>query len=137
MSREEADAFLRETRVASLSSLGPRGQPVTIPVWFEWDGEVARAFSSKGAAKVRRIKADPRVNLTAYEGAGLPEAWVSIEGIARLQDEGTGELVKRLADRYYEAEHAARVKEEWLRGEANLVTIVITPERVRSYRAEW
>ena len=135
MAPDEIERFLRETRIASLSSLAADGRPVTVPVWFEWDGEVARVFSSKAVAKVRRVKADPRVSLTVYEGVRVPEAWVSIDGTASLEEEGTGELVKRLADRYYEPEHATRVKEEWLRGVANLVTIVIRPGRVRSYRS--
>lgn len=86
---------------------------------------------------MRRIKADPRVALTVYEGVGVAEAWVSIEGRARLETDGTVELVKRLADAYYPPERAAVVKEEWVRGAANWVTIVITPERIKSYRAEW
>jgi hypothetical protein len=97
---------------------------------------VARVFSSRAAAKVRRIEADPRVSLTVYEGVGVPEAWVSIEGQASLVQEGTADLVRRLADRYYEPDHAAQAKEDWLRGEPNLVTLVVTPLRVKSYRAQ-
>jgi hypothetical protein len=137
MSRDEADAFLRETRIASLSTVGANGRPVTIPVWYEWDGKVARVFSSKSAAKIRRLAANPAVSLTVYEGAGVPEAWVSIEGNASVSEDGVEELIGRLARRYYPAERAERIVKQWLGSGPVFAMITIEPERVRSYRTEW
>ncbi len=137
MSQEGVDAFLRETRIASLSTIGANGRPVTIPVWYEWDGEVARVFSSKSAAKIRRLAANPATTLTVYEGAGVPEAWVSIEGNARVSTDGVEELIGRLARRYYPAERAERILAQWLGSGPVFAMITVVPERVRSYRTEW
>jgi PPOX class probable F420-dependent enzyme len=138
MTRDEADSFLRETRIASLTTLAKGGRPVTVPVWYEWDGKVARVFSERGAAKLRRIDANPVVALTVYEGAGVPEAWVSLEGTATVLDEDASELIARLARRYYPAERAERALEQWLVGGGEpFAVIAITPGRIRSYRTEW
>lgn len=132
MSAAELDAFLRETRIAKLASLHADGRPTTIPVWFEWDGRIARVFTGKDAAKVRRIQGDPRVALTVDTGVGEPEAWVTIEADARIVEGDVMPLVRRLAERYYPPEKAAAMLREWEAGAANMVTIELEPVRIRS-----
>src|SRR3970040_337863 len=97
MTAAEADAFLRETRIAKLATLQENGAPTIIPVWFEWDGEVARVFTSRTSPKVRRIAADARVALSVEEPVGVHERWVTIEGTASISDAGTVQLLTRLA----------------------------------------
>ena len=136
MSIEERDAFLRGARIATLSLLTTAGAPTALPIWYEWDGERARMFTSGGSAKVARIRRDGRVCLTVAEPTGVPEAWVSIEGTARIE-EGTGfALAERLAPRYYTAEQATRTLEAWRGVAAQWVTIVIEPHRIRSSAPE-
>ena len=132
MSSEERDAFLRETRIASLVTLGEGGGPVVVPVWFEWDGEVARVFTSKGAAKVRRIAGDHRVALAVHEPAGKKEAWVTIEGIAALEEGDAMPLIRRLTARYYDAERARVALKDWEASAASWAVLRITPARIRS-----
>lgn len=132
MSVEQRDAFLREARIGMLSMLSASGAPMAIPIWYEWDGERARMFTNRSSPKVVRIRRDGRVCLTVAEPTGMPEAWVSIEGTAEI-DEGTGfALAQRLAPRYYPAEQAARTLADWGRIAAEWVTIVIEPRRIRS-----
>jgi len=138
MTTAEVDDFLRATRIASLTTVAGDGKPVTVPVWYEWDGKVARLFSGRTAAKMRRIDANPVANLTVYEGVGVPEAWVSIEGAAEVEDNEPAELITRLAKRYYPADRAERILKQWLGGGGSpFAVITITPERIRSYRTEW
>ena len=63
MSKAEMTAFLAETRLGMLTTLRADGSPVTVPVWFEWDGATARMFSSADAGKVRRLQRDARATL--------------------------------------------------------------------------
>jgi PPOX class probable F420-dependent enzyme len=138
MTSAQADTFLRETRIASFTTLTKFGRPVTTPVWFEWDGKVARVFSERGAAKVRRIDANAAVALTVYDGVGVPEAWVSLEGTATVLEEDATGLITRLAKRYYPAARAETVLKQWLVGGGDpFAVIAITPERIRSYRTAW
>ena len=132
MTTEQRDAFLRETRIAKLATLNADGSPNIVPVWFEWDGEVARVFTSKGSPKVNRIEADPRVALSVEEPVGAAEAWVTIEGSCTLTTEGTPELIARLARRYYAPEQAEKSISEWLARDI-WVTLEIRPGRIKSY----
>ena len=132
MSATAIEAFLRETRIAKLAYLSASAAPTIVPVWFEWDGSAARVFTSRVSPKVRRIVADARVALSVEEPVGVQERWVTIEGIASLEEEGTSDLLKRLARRYYKPEKAEQTIGEWLADPSAWVTVVVTPSRIRS-----
>ncbi|MGD9890000.1 MAG: PPOX class F420-dependent oxidoreductase [Dehalococcoidia bacterium] len=136
MSNEQRDAFLRETRIATLVTLDNDGSPVPVPVWFEWDGQQARLFTSRGSHKIARIRGDARVSLSVAEPVGVPEAWVSIEGTATVEQDGGYALAERLARRYYSAEKAADVLPRWERLAEQWVVVVIEPRRIRSSAPE-
>ena len=132
MSREQTDAFLRETRIAMLVTLYADGAPTAVAIWYEWDGRQAHMFTSRDSEKLRRIRADPRVCLTVAAGVGEPEAWVVVEGTAEIHDEGGIELARRLAPRYYPAEKAAQALRRWEAAADTWVLLTITPRRIRS-----
>lgn len=126
------EAFLRETRIAKLAYLHANGSPTIVPIWFEWDGTVARLFTSRTSRKAKRIAADPRVALSVEEPVGVPERWATIEGVCATSDEGTVSLIERLTRRYYEATKAEETLKSWLAKPEQWVTLTITPTRVRS-----
>ncbi|OAI44121.1 hypothetical protein AYO38_10060 [bacterium SCGC AG-212-C10] len=132
MSPERLATFLAETRIAKLATLNADGSPNVVPVWFEWDGGVARVFTSRTSPKVKRIERDNRVTLSVEEGVGVPEAWVSIEGTATIETEGGLALARRLIDRYYDAARIAETWPSWEKMAAEWVVIAITPHRIRS-----
>jgi PPOX class probable F420-dependent enzyme len=136
MSIEQRNAFLQEVRIATLVTLDRAGAPVPVPVWYEWDGERARLFTSRDSRKVTRIRDDARVSLSVAEPVGVPEAWVSIEGMATVEQAGGFALAERLARRYYTAEKAAAVLPGWERLASQWVVIVIEPSRIRSSAPE-
>jgi PPOX class probable F420-dependent enzyme len=126
------NAFLRETRIAKLATLQADGSPTIVPVWFEWDGQTAAVFTSRSSPKVARILAHPRVALSVEESVGVPEAWVTIEGTAAIEETGGMELARRLAQRYYAAERAETAIAEWEQSAHLWVVVRITPRRIRS-----
>lgn len=132
MTPEQHDAFLRDTRIAKLVTLYADGSPTVVPIWYEWDGEHARMFTSRGSEKVRRITSDPRVCLSVEEGVGVAEAWVTIEGTAMVEEDGGIELARRLARRYYEPRQAEDAITRWEAMADQWVVLVITPKRIRS-----
>ncbi|HLZ72349.1 MAG TPA: TIGR03618 family F420-dependent PPOX class oxidoreductase [Dehalococcoidia bacterium] len=131
MTPAQRDAFLRQPRIAMLITLYDDGAPAAVPVWFEWEGERARIFTGRGSEKIHRVQANARVALCVAEPAGVPEAWVTIEGTAAVLDGGWA-LAQRLAPRYYRAGQAAKVLAEWGRTPEQWVVIEITPRRIRS-----
>src|SRR5438552_4181764 len=96
MTPEQRDAFLARPRIAKLVTLYADGSPTAVPVWFEWDGGQARIFTGRTSEKARRIRADPRVCLTVDVSVGEPEAWVTLEGTAEIEEHGAIELARRL-----------------------------------------
>lgn len=134
MTLEQRDAFLREPRIAKLVTLYADGSPTVVPVWFEWDGELARLFTLDTSEKVRRIRRDPRVCLSVEEPTGVAEAWVTIEGTAAIEDGGFV-LAQRLAPRYYPPEQATAALDDWAKQADHWVSVAITPRRIRSLAA--
>lgn len=132
MTAHQRDAFLHETRIAKLATLNTDGAPTIVPVWFEWDGEAAALFTSRSSPKVQRIRRDPRVALSVEEGVGIPEAWVTIEGVAAVEEAGGWPLAQRLAERYYTAEKNATVLPAWEKMADEWVVVRIRPTRIRS-----
>jgi PPOX class probable F420-dependent enzyme len=132
MSPADLETFLRETRIAKLAYLQPSGAPTIIPIWFEWDGSVARLFTSGTSRKAKRIAAEPRVALSVEEAVGMPERWATIEGVCSISDDGTVPLIERLARKYYEAAKAEETLKSWLAKPEMWVTLTITPSKLRS-----
>jgi PPOX class probable F420-dependent enzyme len=136
MSPEQRDAFLGQPRIATLVTLYADGSPTAAPVWYEWDGERARIFTSGTSEKMRRIRRDPRVCLSVEEPAGVPEAWVTIEGDVEIRDRGAFELAQRLAPLYYGPAKAGVTLREWGRVADSWVLLEIVPRRIRSLAPE-
>ena len=132
MSHADIDAFLRETRIGKLSYLHPGGHPTIVPIWFEWDGTVARIFTSRTSRKARRLAEEPRVALSVEEPVGVHERWVTIEGTCAISDEGTVALIERLTRRYYEPAKAEETIKSWTANPGIWVTLTITPTKIRS-----
>lgn len=132
MSPATRDAFLQETRIAKLAYLHGSGAPTMVPLWFEWDGSVARIFTGRTSLKAKRIAQDPRVALSVEEPVGVPERWVTIEGTATISDDGVIELIERLARRYYEPAKAEESIKSWSANPATWVVLTITPTKIRT-----
>lgn len=131
ISTPEQDAFLKEILIGFLSTLNGDGSPNTMPLWYDWDGEKIRMFSSRDTGKIRRLTADPRANLSVAQGVGVPESWVTVEGTVELLDEGGRELACRLAALYYGPEQAQRTIDVWSKKD-DWVLLELTPTRIRS-----
>ncbi len=132
MDKAQLDAFLGEARIAKLVTLRADGSPTVVPVWYEWDGATASLFTTRSTAKVRRILADPRVALSVETGVGVPEAWVTIEGTATIEERGGLALGRRLIDRYYSPEQIAATWPGWEAIAGEWVLIRIPPTRIES-----
>ena len=132
MTKAQRDAFLRETRIATLVTLNEDGSPNALPLWYEWDGERLRMFTQSETGKLRRLKRDPRACVSVADPVGALEAWVTVEGTVEMKEEGGRELALRLAERYYSLDRAERTIRAWSKLEG-WVLLELTPSRIRSY----
>ena len=77
-------------------------QPISVPVWFDWDGVTVQMFASADSPKMRRLQSDPRVSLLVSNDVDEPESWVAFDGSVTIDDSGGFELAESLAKRYWD-----------------------------------
>jgi PPOX class probable F420-dependent enzyme len=136
MNEEERERFLAEPRYGILNTIRSDGLPIGVPVWFDWDGETIRMFSSVVAPKVKRIQANPRASLLVVNHLTEQESWVSFDGEVAMRDGGGLELAEKLAQRYWDLSDPERQEtlELWRKAAAALRVLELRPERIRSYK---
>ncbi len=136
MSDEERDRFLEEPRYGVLNLLRTDGSPVGVPVWFDWDGETIRVFTSVTSPKMNRLRADPRASLLVVNHLAEHEAWVAFDGLVSIHEEGGLELAEKLAPRYWDLSDPERQRtlELWRKAAAALRVLELKPTRIRTYR---
>lgn len=86
MSEEERLAMLGEERVVVVTSLGPRGWPHSMPMWFVVrDGDIW-IWTYGSSQKVRNLERDPRATLLIEAGDAYEELrGVMIEANAEIE----------------------------------------------------
>ncbi len=135
---DEQRALLEEARTIYIASIGGSGRPHLVPMWFALDDEGRIAFTTYGVSqKVRNLERDPRITALAEAGSAYNELrGVSVDGRAEIvRDPMVTARVRALAG----AQHAGLPRPpidpnaEPSADIAKRVTIVIHPERIRSW----
>ena len=83
-----AARHLREEIVVWMTTVTPTGSPIPMPVWFLWDGAEAVLMYSQEGARVRNIRANPRVSLN-FGGDGGGGDIVVLSGSAAIEEDST------------------------------------------------
>jgi len=96
--------ILQSTTLAIVSTLGPKGEPQTSPVWFGWDGNVLRFSHTKARQKYRNLKRDPRIAVTLVDPAN-PYRYIEIRGTATIEDDPTKAYIDVMSKKYTGNEH--------------------------------
>jgi PPOX class probable F420-dependent enzyme len=68
MSEDEARAFLEEQRTVTCATLGPRGWPHLMPLWYLLRDDQIWAWTYAKSQKVRNLERDPRATLQVETG---------------------------------------------------------------------
>ncbi|MBC9712705.1 PPOX class F420-dependent oxidoreductase [Streptomyces sp. TRM66268-LWL] len=93
---------LGRSRYISLTTYRKNGTPVSTPVWVVSDGTLLYVWTKTDTWKVKRLRNDKRVVVTACDVRGrIAEGAVSAEGTATLLDESGMPKVRRLLSRKY------------------------------------
>ncbi|HVO54235.1 MAG TPA: pyridoxamine 5'-phosphate oxidase family protein [Solirubrobacterales bacterium] len=105
LSQAEIDELLATERVAIVSSLGPRGWPHSMPMWFvARQGEVWIWTYAK-SQKVRNLERDPRATVlveTGHEYGELRGVMIEAEASLHRDPETILDFAKELTLRYAE-----------------------------------
>jgi PPOX class probable F420-dependent enzyme len=73
MSDEEVRGFLAEKMVMQCATVGPRGVPHMVPLWFVGDAEELRGWTYAKSQKARNLERDPRATLGIEDGVQYHE----------------------------------------------------------------
>ena len=118
--------ILQSTALAFVSTLGPKGEPQTSPVWFEWDGSVLRFSHTKARQKYRNLVRDPRIAVTIVDPA-TPFRYIEIRGTATIEDDPTKAYINVMSKKYTGNEHYQGNQP----GDERII-ISVKPERVNT-----
>ncbi len=73
MSDDELRSFLAEQKIVSCATLGPRGRPHLVPLWYVPDGLELRGWTFAKSQKARNLERDPRATLQVEDGVRYQE----------------------------------------------------------------
>ena len=68
MTDPELHRFLQEERIVTVATMGPRGRPHLMPLWYVADGAVVSAWTYGKSQKVRNLERVPHATLQIEAG---------------------------------------------------------------------
>jgi hypothetical protein len=107
MSDEEVAAFLDEQRVVTCATLGPRGWPHLMPLFYTVRAAEIWAWTFAKSQKVRNLERDPRATLQVEAGEHYQElrgAMIEADTVIHRGTELVTEFGLELAKRYASAD---------------------------------
>ncbi len=126
---DEVRAFVDIPRVATLATVNADGTPLLTPLWFMRDGDELWLVIGPNSPKAQNIRRDPRVSLVILDESGY--TYVTVRGVARLEDGEDGAKAREVAMRYLGAEAGARFAERPYIREEIVCRIAIEHVRLR------
>jgi PPOX class probable F420-dependent enzyme len=126
LSEPELGELLESERVAVVSSLGPRGWPHSMPLWFVPREGVVWIWTYAKSQKVRNLERDPRATVLVETGHSYTElrgAMIEAEAVVHRDFETVLGFAEELTVRY--AEGIATVE-----GDARAALEAQAPKRV-------
>jgi general stress protein 26 len=103
LSDEEFIALLDEERVVITTSIGPRGWPHSMPLWFVQRDGVIWAWTYGKSQKIKNLERDPRATLlieTGHEYTELRGAMIEAEAVLHRDPETIVAFAEELTIRY-------------------------------------
>ena len=91
--------LLDSTAVAFVSTIGPKGEPQTTPIWFLWRDGAVRFSLVDGRQKLRNLRRDPRASVLIVDPAE-PTRYVELRGTVGVEPDPELELERAVAHKY-------------------------------------
>src|SRR3954464_5189692 len=103
MTDEEVRAYLAERVVMQCATVGPRGFPHVVPLWYVPEGTLLSAWTYAKSQKARNLERDPRATAAIEDGveyAELTGVMMECDVDVERQTERVMEFGLALAKRY-------------------------------------
>jgi PPOX class probable F420-dependent enzyme len=116
--------ILESTALAHIATIGPKGEPQTTPVWFEWDGKHIKFSQTKTRQKYRNLQRDPRISLSLVD-PNNPYHYIEIRGeVKRIEEDKGNAFINSMAKKYM-----GQDVYPWHSPEDERVVVVVEPAR--------
>jgi PPOX class probable F420-dependent enzyme len=137
LSEDEQRGLIESERIVVVSTLGPRGWPHSMPLWYvPRDGEIW-IYTYAKSQKVRNLDRDPRATLlleTGHEYGELRGVEIEAEAEIHRDSKTVFELAKDLTSRYAGGAQVDEAAAEALRAQARKrVAVRFEPKRVATW----
>jgi PPOX class probable F420-dependent enzyme len=73
MTDAELQAFLDEQKIVSVATIGPKGRPHLVPLWYVTDGTELRGWTYAKSQKAKNLERDPHATLQVEDGVDYAE----------------------------------------------------------------
>jgi PPOX class probable F420-dependent enzyme len=137
MTAGEASAFLDEQRIVTCATLGPRGWPHLMPLWFVVRDGTLWAWTYAKSQKVRNLQRDPRCTLQVETGghdySELRGVMIEAEAVIHRDPETVTGVGAELSARYGGAQLTPEALEAMRRQAAKRVAFEFRERR----RSTW
>lgn len=85
---------------AHIATIGPKNEPQSNPVWFDWDGTYIRISQTKTRQKYHNVQRNPHVALSITDPAN-PYHYLEVRGtVVRIEDDSHHQFINTLAKKY-------------------------------------
>lgn len=99
---EKFHDLLSRPILCALTTVNPDGQPHSVPVWCDFDGEHVRVNVPAATKKARNLQINSKLSLLVIDPQN-PGHWIEIQGhVGQLRDEAHGarEHINKLSEKY-------------------------------------
>jgi PPOX class probable F420-dependent enzyme len=94
MSGEELRAFLGERKVVTCATIGPKGRPHLMPLWYATEGTTLRGWTYAKSQKAKNLDRDPHATLQVEAG----EMYHELRGVMMECDVAIEREPEKVAD---------------------------------------
>ncbi|MGH2508301.1 MAG: PPOX class F420-dependent oxidoreductase [Ktedonobacteraceae bacterium] len=92
--------ILESKGFAHIATIGPKHEPQSHPVWFDWDGTYVRISQTKTRQKYHNVQRDPHVALSITD-PNNPYRYLEIRGkVVRIEDDANDQFINSLTKKY-------------------------------------
>jgi PPOX class probable F420-dependent enzyme len=136
MTEEEIRAFLAERLIMQCATVGPRGLPHMVPLWFVSEGTELVGWTYAKSQKAKNLERDPRATIGLEDGVRYHELrGVMFECDVRLERDPARveEHGLRLFDRYAEGGLTPEIRAMVAKQAQKRIGLRFVPTRVVSW----
>lgn len=131
MDDAQIDAFLAERRNAVLASVNARGEPVQVPIYFDWHGREVYVSVTTERGFFPNLRRNRRVAL-CVDDPGPPVRTVLIRGeVSVIEGEAHWPHTRRIVEKYFAPDQVEATLERMQREPR--VILHVTPTMITSW----